>query len=93
MATMTKPRKRKPAPAPAPEPVKPPPWPERLRALREKLGARDHRRGRISQRELAELLGVSLRSVVYWEKGEQTPIPPVAILIDQIEKYPENFGF
>jgi len=55
------------------------PWPERVKALRRKLGAHGKR---LTQAELAARLDVSIRTVLGWERGERVPVRPAALLIN-----------
>lgn len=67
-------RKRK---DPDPPPAAPPPWPERLRALRSRLG--------LTQQQAAARIRVSLRAWSGWERGEDTPSPPFELLLELLE--------
>lgn len=60
------------------------PWPERLKALRTKLG-------KITQSEAAERIGMSLRMYQYYESGEKIPQAATAVLLEQFCRFPENF--
>jgi len=72
MAIMTK---RKPKPKPVPDP---PSWADKLRSLRERWGAG----GRpLSQEAAAERLGVTRRTLIYWESGTQEPAGAACVLI------------
>ena len=53
-------------------------WPDRLRALRAKLG--------LSQAKAAKKIRVSLRSWAGWEMGEQIPSAPCQLLIELLEQ-------
>lgn len=55
---------------------------KRLLALRQRLGT-DGRP--ITQKEAADLLGVSLRAWHYWELGERDPLPIHLRAIEELE--------
>lgn len=40
--------------------------------------------------EFANKLGVSIRTVFYWEEGKRNPGKPVLLLLDQIMKQKES---
>jgi DNA-binding transcriptional regulator YiaG len=61
------------------------PWPERLKALRAAVGERMGRKKKVTQAEAAELIRASERSWLSWEKGEEVPSPPFALLIEMLE--------
>jgi DNA-binding transcriptional regulator YiaG len=48
------------------------------------------KRHKLSQRKLAELLHVNVRSVQRWESGERTPHKMVLMLITKLQK--EKYG-
>lgn len=52
------------------------PWRGRLVKIREQL--------KLTQARAAELIGVSTRSWVAWERGYRTPTPAAQILIRQL---------
>ena len=61
-------------PTPAPPRA---PTPEDLRAFRARHG--------LSQRALAEALGVSTRGVEDWEGGRRAPAPYLALALERLE--------
>lgn len=46
----------------------------------------------LSQDEFADLLGVSKRTVAYWERGEKTPQPKMLRKIDELLVNPRKEG-
>ena len=59
-------------------PSSPAGWPARIKRLREARG--------LLLKELAAMLGVSQRTLYYYELGRAAPSPPVAILLELAEK-------
>jgi DNA-binding XRE family transcriptional regulator len=57
------------------------PWPELLRNLRADVGRREKLGRSLHQAEAAERLGVSRRSWIAWETGQQVPSNAYARLI------------
>jgi putative transcriptional regulator len=53
-----------------------------IKALREKAG--------VSQREFADMLGVSLRTLQDWEQGRRTPTGPAMNLLRVYEASPDT---
>lgn len=49
------------------------PWPKRLRALRIAIGEREGLGRSLLQSEAAERIGVSRRTWIAWETGQQIP--------------------
>lgn len=52
--------------------------PERIRELRKRRG--------LTQTEAATKFGVSRRSWAAWESGEQTPSPPIVVLLGLLDQ-------
>lgn len=44
----------------------------------------------MSQNEFASIIGVSLQTLRYWEKGERKPKGPVLVLLNIMEKAPDT---
>ena len=65
----------------AAEPMYPPPSPERLRALRARLG--------LTQAQFARRFGFSLDTVQQYEQGRRRPSGPASTLLRVIEADPE----
>ena len=61
----------------APKPKPPATWPERLKALRAKLG--------LTQTDMAEKLAISQGQYSKLESGEREPSGPLALLIAHLE--------
>jgi DNA-binding transcriptional regulator YiaG len=55
------------------------PWPERLKALRAKLG-------NLTREEAAAMIRISPRAWGKWEQGLQTPSPSHQLLIELLEQ-------
>jgi putative transcriptional regulator len=66
---------------PEAEPTDPPPSPERLRALRARLG--------LTQAQFARRFGFSLDTVQQYEQGRRRPSGPASTLLRVIEADPE----
>lgn len=53
-----------------------------IKAIRDKAG--------MNQEEFAATLGISPRTLRYWEKGRRNPRGPALILLDIIDKAPQT---
>lgn len=54
-----------------------------ISSIREKLG--------VNQAEFAKILGVSQRTLEYWEKGKKEPAKPTLLLLRVADRWPEAF--
>ena len=54
-----------------------------ISSTREKLG--------VNQAEFAKILGVSQKTLEYWEKGKKEPARPTLLLLRVADRWPEAF--